>query len=863
MRIPITPGVNWAKLSPRGGAPERWHPLADHCFDVAACVESLLALPIVRARLASLAGEGVFPEIWAERLAVLSFLHDFGKANREFQRRALDPSGCGGHIAEAAYVLDRAVMRRAAGFEALDTWGGDGALALLTVALAHHGAPPDFEILPQCERAWRGDDSRDPLRDVAMLVAKAKNAWPSAFEMSGAPLPPQDAAPFWHGFLGLLQFADWLGSDEANDAFPYSEPGDAARHIFARERARDLLARIGLDATALRSVLPAQMDFSAVSCYAPSAIQLAAAEAPGPVVVLEAETGAGKTEAALWRFARLFAQGKVDGLYFALPTRVAATQIHGRVMQATKRLFGAEAPAVLRALPGDVVVDEASARPLPSFGMQWNDDPNEATRRSRWCAEQPKRFLAATVAVGTVDQALLGAVCVKHAQMRTFCLSRSLLVVDEVHASDAYMERLLIALLEQHRRAGGEALLLSATLGAAARARLLLGGVRKAKKARMSPGEASALPYPALSFVEDGVIRTEGAQSRGRVKTVAIEPETIVDDPLAIAGRALAAAEGGARVLVVRNTVRAAVATARALEDLAPDHPALFRLDGLPTLHHGRFARVDRRRLDAEVERRLGKESPAKPLIVVGSQTLEQSLDIDADFLICDLAPMDVLLQRIGRLHRHEREGRPKSYESPRSLVLAPENFEAVLQGRDFRGPHGFGSVYENLLSLAATREVIGAGATWTIPEMNRALVEAATHPDALEELERRLSQQDSRWSDASRANLGGAIARSGAARLAAIDWETPVRDFRLAEERIGARLGLGDLDVAFETPLRGPFSASGPIARLSIPAHLLRNATAEMRPVDVETSGEGFSFAFGEAAYRYSRFGLEWAGNL
>ena len=858
MRTPIPPGANWAKLAPRGAAPELWHPLADHCFDVAGCVESLLALPIVRSRLAALAGAEAFPEIWATRLAVLSFLHDFGKANREFQRRALDPSGRGGHIAEAAYVLDRAAMRRDAGLDPLDAWGGDGAQELLTVALAHHGAPPDFERLPQSERAWTADDIRDPIRDVAMLVVKARDVWPSAFEANGAPLPQQEAAPFWHGFLGLLQLADWLGSDEANDAFPFSEPGDASRQIFARERARDLVERIGLDAAALRDALPERLDFSAVSSFAPSAIQSAAAQAPGPVVVLEAETGAGKTEAALWRFAKLFAHGKVDGLYFALPTRVAATQIHGRVMQAAKRLFGEHTPPVLRALPGDVLVDDALARTLPGFAMQWNDDPDEAARRSRWCAEQPKRFLAATIAVGTVDQALLGAVCVKHAQMRAFCLSRSLLVVDEVHASDAYMERLLIALLEQHRRAGGEALLLSATLGAATRARLLLGGEYKAKKARMSPGEASALPYPALSFVEKGAIRLDGAASRGRAKTVAIQPETIIDNPLAIARRALAAAEDGARVLVVRNTVRAAVATARALETLAPDHPALFRLDGVPTLHHGRFARADRRRLDAQVEQCLGKGAAARGLIVVGSQTLEQSLDIDADFLISDLAPMDVLLQRIGRLHRHERETRPKNYDSPRALALALESFESVLRAKEFRGPHGFGSVYENLLSLAATREAIGAGATWTIPAMNRALVESATHPDALEELERRLSDQDPRWSDASRAHMGGTIARSSAARLAAIDWQAPVRDFRLAEDSIGTRLGLGDLEVAFETPLRGPFGGSEPIARLPIPAHLLRKATVETKPVDIVTSDEGFSFTFGEAVYKYSRFGLE-----
>ena len=273
----------------------------------------------------------------------------------------------------------------------------------------------------------------------------------------------------------------------------------------------------------------------------------------------------------------------------------------------------------------------------------------------------------------------------KHAQMRSFCLSRSLLIVDEVHASDAYMETLLSTLLDQHRRAGGEALLLSATLGAAARARLLL-GTRKSKKAIHTPIDAAALPYPALAWNENGVVRLESRASRGRVKTVTVEPAWFIGDPKAIAERALAAAEFGARVLVVRNTVRDTVATVRALEVIAPEHPSLFRLDGVVTLHHGRFARTDRWRLDAEVERRLGKAAAARPLVLIGTQTLEQSLDIDADFLVTDLAPMDVLLQRIGRLHRHDR-GRPASYEAPRTLVLVPENFEVVLRARDFRPP--------------------------------------------------------------------------------------------------------------------------------------------------------------------------------
>ena len=127
--------------------------------------------------------------------------------------------------------------------------------------------------------------------------------------------------------------------------------------------------------------------------------------------------------------------------------------------------------------------------------------------------------------------------------------------------------------------------------------------------------------------------------------------QPLMRDRYAVAERALHAARDGAKVLVVRNTVGYAIATQQALEELASgdeDRALLFSCRGVPTLHYGRFAAVDRRLLDREVEGCLGKGRRAGGLVVVGTQTLEQSLDIDADFLMTDLCPVDVLLQRIG-----------------------------------------------------------------------------------------------------------------------------------------------------------------------------------------------------------------------
>ena len=220
-------------------------------------------------------------------------------------------------------------------------------------------------------------------------------------------------------------------------------------------------------------------------------------------MILEAETGSGKTEAALWRYAQLFEAGRVDGLYFAVPTRAAAVQLHGRVAAASRRLFGEADPQAILAVPGYLRAGSTEGTPLPHWKVRWDDekDTDEGTLVARWAAENSKRYLAAQIAVGTVDQAMLGALMVKHAHMRTAALSRSLLVIDEVHASDRFMTAIQKRLLEAHLAVGGYAMLMSATLGSTARAAWL-------RQQEPSFEEAVATPYPAVRAVSEPVPRS-------------------------------------------------------------------------------------------------------------------------------------------------------------------------------------------------------------------------------------------------------------------------------------------------------------------------------------------------------------------
>jgi hypothetical protein len=141
-----------------------------------------------------------------------------------------------GHIKEAVFIAGRPAKRRETGLDALEVFGAPAEF-LLAVALAHHGEPPNIHSPGHDDAAWAIGPDRNPVASIAELVGFAKGAWPSAFEPGGEPLPKPES-PFWHAHLGLLQLADWIGSDEALDAFPFSEPSDCPRLLFARERAR-------------------------------------------------------------------------------------------------------------------------------------------------------------------------------------------------------------------------------------------------------------------------------------------------------------------------------------------------------------------------------------------------------------------------------------------------------------------------------------------------------------------------------------------------------------------------------------------------------------------------------------------------
>lgn len=869
------PDEFWGKLrrSPAGDV-EAWHPLVDHCADVAACCEALLDRSIVRSRIARLGGLDDLSQVQVQRLAYLAALHDVGKFNLGFCRRA-DPSPCErvGHVGELLAILsgvatpERSAILGALEFGDIEAWG---AFRLAVAAFAHHGTPVDLRSPPTRPRPalWRKDATLDPIAGIAGLVRAARTWFPDAGQ-EAAPFP--DSPALQHAFAGLVTLADWVGSDET--VFTFSNRPDEDRMPWARARARAAVARLWLEPSAARRQLgPAAPAFELIfPGKAPRAAQQKVLELPahrgGSLVVLEAETGSGKTEAALARFFALFARREVDGLYFALPTRTAAKQIQARVAEALAAAFpdASVRPPVVLAVPGYHRIDDVDGRVavdegprLASFRVLWPDDAGEEQRWRGWAAERPKRFLAGTIVVGTIDQVLLSALGTSHAHLRAVSLLRHLLVVDEVHASDTYMNRLLEEVLDRHLGAGGHALLMSATLGAAARDRFTRAGV---DGEATSLDEAERVPYPSLTLcdAQRRRWRVEPVRGEGNPRTVGVELSPIAGDPAAIITRAVAAARAGARVLVLRNTVRDAVATQVALDAVTDAHGLQFRCGDVAAPHHARFAAEDRERLDRAIEQAFGKcAATGRGQVAVATQTVQQSLDLDADLLLTDLCPMDVLLQRLGRLHRHARASRPPGLETPRVIVLTPSGRDltpAIQANGAARGLHGYGSVYADMRILEATWRLLERHRELVIPAMSRELVERSTHPRALAAV---VPADSDRWGAHVRHLTGSRMAQTACAVTNVFRWDQPFGDSAFSRELDAlavTRLGAADRIARFPAPVAGPFG--GTIAGVTLPAWSCKGAPEDAEAADVAVSVQGIRFTFGGRGFVYDRLGL------
>jgi CRISPR-associated endonuclease/helicase Cas3 len=380
----------------------------------------------------------------------------------------------------------------------------------------------------------------------------------------------------------------------------------------------------------------------AVSVYIPQAPQ---------IYLLEDVTGAGKTEAAMMLAYRLMEQCLAEGFFIGLPTMATANAMYKRVAEVYQKLFAGNANLVL-AHGHKKLVEEFAASILP-IGTPEQDaaqqDETASARCSAWLADHSKRALLASAGIGTIDQALLAVLHSKHQSLRLLGLFNKVLIVDEVHACDAYMQGVLEVLLEFHARTGGPVILLSATLPSRMK-QALLNAYAKGRNQDSAPALRSDA-YPLATCWHDGqtILLEDALASRPCVsRTVQVHYEA---DDAKVFAHIIAALQQGQCVGWIRNTVADAMtAYERLSKTIPPENITLF---------HARFALKDRLGKEEQVLSFFGensKQQDRQGRLMIATQVAEQSLDVDFDVLITDLAPIDRVLQRGGRLQRHVRD---------------------------------------------------------------------------------------------------------------------------------------------------------------------------------------------------------------
>lgn len=698
-----------------------WHPLVYHNLDVAAVAAVWWdECPVIRRKfLAAFA----WPEQEINRLRawVLFFvaLHDLGKFDVCFQLKSLEVL----KLVWPELSLDDVDKSRSRNFDhglagyawakhELNGWTEDGAsghrddwLPWLAAVMGHHGDFPSGNGICK-EYAEQHVMEHDRIARHG-FVSELADLFLSPVTLGLHDQPPACSLSAQAWLAGFCSVCDWIGSN--TEAFSYREKsgpilGDYFKARVAEVKSAGWLQRFGLLAQAgVYRGMPVLLGKD----ESPRGVQVLVDELPGApgLALIEAPTGSGKTEAALAYAWRLLEAGVADSIVFALPTQATANAMLLRAEEFAVKVFGT-ANVVLA--HGKRDFNQAFQRLAGNGRRRTAQDKIEATAQcAEWLAGSRKRVFLGQIGVCTVDQVLLSVLPVRHKFVRGFGLNKSVLIVDEVHAYDAYMHGLLGEVLRHQKATGGSAILLSATLHAEARAKLL--------EAWDSSG-ADEAPYPALWRATQGVaVPLEvPANQRPAHREVAIEclksPDAFPDDDLL--GRIVAAAESGALVAVVMNLVDDAQRLARILRSKTPLPVDVF---------HARYRFMDRQKKEQAALDHYGRKALRDGgRILVATQVVEQSLDLDFDWMLTQICPVDLLFQRLGRLHRHQREKRPAGFAVPRCTVLSVE-------GEDY-GLHKL--IYGNTRVLWRTEQLLAESDSIVFPEAYRGWIELVYQRD-------------------------------------------------------------------------------------------------------------------------------------
>ena len=433
-------------------------------------------------------------------------------------------------------------------------------------------------------------------------------------------------------FTGLMCVSDWISS--GNSFFGVPDQKDSWFLPEKIQEAIDLCGFVGFKTKPISFYEAFEFERNKIQeTFSSSVIK------PG-MYILEASMGEGKTEAALWSAYNLLHSSQAKGIYFALPTQATATQMLDRMNKFLEKICSKDSGHSISKIThsSSIIIQDFGADGGP--GGSWYDNSKNA--------------LLTPFGVGTVDQAMMAVMNVKFNGVRSFALKGKVVIIDEVHSYDAYMGSIIKELSKYIIKNGGSVVLLSATLND--------------KSLEYFTGEyPKDHSYPKMTSLIDENVTEAPLTSIAQKKIITVEvgEHNILEE-------AVKNAENGAQVLIIKNTVNESMEIYKeCLNKLGPDRVGLL---------HSRFTMNDRSANESKWIGLFGKGgSRNEGRILVGTQVLEQSLDIDSDIMYTDLCPIDMIWQRTGRLHRHNQNLRPVGFENPKLIINVPESFSKYI----------------------------------------------------------------------------------------------------------------------------------------------------------------------------------------
>ncbi|MBK9290291.1 MAG: CRISPR-associated helicase Cas3' [Bacteroidetes bacterium] len=655
-------------------------------------------------------------------VALWTSLHDIGKATPSFQTKIIERKIVLEREFGLSFVQFSEIPHGYASFKIIKTWIDrrnlpTGTLEIAKIISIHHGKIPNFVDID--EYYDTGDCMWEALQ--CELIDYFVYNWSTLFGINFESIFPK--INFNHnGFItlsGLTTLADWIAS--MADYFPKEEnPSDFSKYlILAASSAEKAVSESGFDILASFSNKSFKELFPGLIASELQELtgNLTITQEPS-LTIIEAPAGEGKTEAALYLAYKQLLLRPNNGLYFALPTMATTNAMIERLLAFLKLAHNVKASGKFinfRLIHGKALLQPKQIELFNAWNKIKNVDgtnPEDGIVVTAAWLTSNKRSLMAPYGLGTVDQALTGVLKVKHFFLRLYGLSGKTVIIDEVHAYDVYMQHLIHRMLQWLKALNCNVILLSATLPSAFRNAFF-----RSWQSNDECDNKLSNNYPLVCHTSrKGIEIIEGFKTRKKTR---LELRYIDSDPNIIGTCAFEYAMQGAAVAVICNTVRRAQKIFKILVELNQQQDVHI------VLFHASFIHKHKLEIEERVKAFFGKgrQSLVKVLLVA-TQVVEQSMDIDFDVMISDLAPVDLLLQRAGRIHRHDNIERPKACETPILYWATKDGKDAELPELDDIGTRlNQFDVYDAFI-LFKTYHILKISNTWSLPDDYRELIE-------------------------------------------------------------------------------------------------------------------------------------------